>query len=696
MPNYRFKSNVSKTNTWFCILCITLLTSLTWAQVGSIIPLQGQLTQQDVSGGTGSEVAPDGVYTITVRIYEAATGSSVLWEDRFQNLPVINGVFNVMLGTQNGLDEVTGGCGSSVIDCLATRGVLYVGLTIETRDGIAVTSPVEMLPRLSLLPVPYAGESGNARELLGQDWSFYFDPGTANSAYNALQAENANTLDGFDWAGILENDNGTTPSGTNLQPNDDSYQIRSGLLPEPTSPGELLRTGVVLEFIGGDIDELIDPRSLDSDDDGIPDLPLSEARNLNGNPVTTTFQTWFVLVQNETGNLRFPDPNTTPGLTLEAMESYQAIHPTLQGRLIPSRSITRNNVIEETYVWTRLTGDGGLFLNRSEPSIEYDPILDAYWIIPQTNDSKLTLIWRDEPVNPNNYISRDVLLPTVETDFLNGLQVGLEVFPSAPGTNNHLLVCGQGVTNRTFTVEVIWNGSDRTTVSLVDLELTPNPPNPLITDYGSFLVSQDNTYFEIAGSDVANISSSRLSEIHKYSLVNDVMEYDGVELNLPAGYNSMSAVYDRINSIGYVFGGDDGSAYSDNLFIYDAGTRVWNTNPTQSGESPSPRQNPALFINPLNSNLIVFGGEDNTGPGAIRLNDLYKYDPLTNEWSNITDLQSTIRPDERRTSGFTFDTKRNRGILLGGRSNSGNNFGDLWELSFGGSTVTNAFAIKVD
>ncbi len=160
------------------------------------IPLQGQLTEQNVGGGSNI-VAEDGVYTISVRVYESPTGSAAVWQDTFENLPVVNGVFNVILGSQRSLDDLGPGTSDDVLDRLAQRGVLYVGLVITHKDGTAVPQPVEMLPRLTLLPVALASrskESLNSRLLDNQHWSFYF---TGN------KAKDADKLDGIDSSSIF-------------------------------------------------------------------------------------------------------------------------------------------------------------------------------------------------------------------------------------------------------------------------------------------------------------------------------------------------------------------------------------------------------------------------------------------------------------------------------------------------------------
>ncbi|MDQ7063256.1 MAG: tail fiber domain-containing protein [candidate division KSB1 bacterium] len=79
------------------ILCYFIYASAAFSQIPQTISYQGLLTDRD-----GNPVA-DGNRQLTFRLYAAATGGTALWEET-QQIPVINGIFNAILGSLNPLN----------------------------------------------------------------------------------------------------------------------------------------------------------------------------------------------------------------------------------------------------------------------------------------------------------------------------------------------------------------------------------------------------------------------------------------------------------------------------------------------------------------------------------------------------------------------------------------------------------------
>lgn len=96
------------------------------AMVMARIPIQGQITDDGGNPLNGS-------YSVTFRLYDAATGGTLLCDDT-QPLILNNGLFSIAMG----------GCSVSKID--GTQVYL----------GIQVGSDPEMTPRQPIYPVPYA------------------------------------------------------------------------------------------------------------------------------------------------------------------------------------------------------------------------------------------------------------------------------------------------------------------------------------------------------------------------------------------------------------------------------------------------------------------------------------------------------------------------------------------------------------
>lgn len=111
------------------------------AQTPQIMNYEGTLTDT-----TGSPV-PDGAYEIQFSIYTTSTGGDALWTEKWNNtttpVTVINGKFNVMLGTHNPIPA----------DFFNDRPFTFLGVKVGVDD--------EMLPRQQLASVAYAFNAGS-------------------------------------------------------------------------------------------------------------------------------------------------------------------------------------------------------------------------------------------------------------------------------------------------------------------------------------------------------------------------------------------------------------------------------------------------------------------------------------------------------------------------------------------------------
>lgn len=148
------------------------------AEVPSTISYQGILT------GTTGTVLPDGIYTLTFRLYNAETSGTPLWEE-IQTVPVIKGAFNVILGKVNPLN-------------LAFDRQYWFEMQVGTAPALA--------PRIPLTASPYSldkrsgGGAGDGHSLDAADGSptdaVFVDNdgnvgiGTTNPTYR-LQSEGA-------------------------------------------------------------------------------------------------------------------------------------------------------------------------------------------------------------------------------------------------------------------------------------------------------------------------------------------------------------------------------------------------------------------------------------------------------------------------------------------------------------------------
>lgn len=123
---------------------LTMLLSLCMAtfafgQIPQTMSYQGVLTEANGNPVNGS-------VSLTFKLYDAATGGTKLWEET-QQVTVINGLFNVILGSVNPLT-------------LPFDKPYWLGICV---DGGA-----ELTPRIELTSSPYSMTAQSAQTISGQ------------------------------------------------------------------------------------------------------------------------------------------------------------------------------------------------------------------------------------------------------------------------------------------------------------------------------------------------------------------------------------------------------------------------------------------------------------------------------------------------------------------------------------------------
>jgi len=168
--------------TLLTITTLILTCFISHAQANSVPPLinyQGMLTD---ANGTGLA----GVKKLEFNLYDSATSGNKVWGPQiFSNVPLMNGMFNVILGT-------TDTEGRSVADAFGS-GERYLGIRVG--DG------QEIAPRQQILSAPFAIQAVKA-EYASQ----------ASQAENASQADVAETVRGSHL--YVDPDNGNVGIGT--------------------------------------------------------------------------------------------------------------------------------------------------------------------------------------------------------------------------------------------------------------------------------------------------------------------------------------------------------------------------------------------------------------------------------------------------------------------------------------------------
>ena len=176
------------------VVVLAMAVSAVYAQQDTSVPplinYQGRLTDAEGKGLAGTR-------KIEFNIYDAATGGTKIWGPQvFNSVPLINGMFNVIIGS-------TDTEGRLITDAFSAKE-RYIGVTVE---GKAI------LPRQQVLSAPFAVKAENA--------------------YNAAKADIAATLQNTK-AQLDSNGNfiRKIARATGLRPIDDtdSGQIKSRIL----------------------------------------------------------------------------------------------------------------------------------------------------------------------------------------------------------------------------------------------------------------------------------------------------------------------------------------------------------------------------------------------------------------------------------------------------------------------------------
>lgn len=153
-----------------------------------LLPFQGYL-----SGVDG--VVPDGVRTVSFKVYDAPIGGEVRWAGEVHRLTVNGGLVNTILGSKVSLEKV---------DFSVVR---YLEITVDAnQNGRIGPEDPPLLPRQAIVPSLFASQSLQARELgagdgEAYDWSALFGLESAASGTirpNAIRDDSitANKLSG--------------------------------------------------------------------------------------------------------------------------------------------------------------------------------------------------------------------------------------------------------------------------------------------------------------------------------------------------------------------------------------------------------------------------------------------------------------------------------------------------------------------
>jgi len=142
----------------------------------------------------------------------------------------------------------------------------------------------------------------------------------------------------------------------------------------------------------------------------------------------------------------------------------------------------------------------------------------------------------------------------------------------------------------------------------------------------------------------------------------------------PSARSWAELVYDPVGKQAFLFGGNDSSGALNDLWKYNVTTNEW-TLMNPSGTPPSARSRFSMVLDSTNRTLLVFGGL--SSDETTNLNDLYKYDITSNTWSQpgVTGGPPAIR----REHAASYDSYNKWLLIFGGYNVASGSLGDSWK-----------------
>lgn len=234
------------------------------------------------------------------------------------------------------------------------------------------------------------------------------------------------------------------------------------------------------------------------------------------------------------------------------------------------------------------------------------------------------------------------------------------------------------------------------------------PSCPAARSVHSMVYDDNKNLFVVFGGYLLSGHTFETNETWTYNLAtNTWTKLDFGSQKLPAPRHWGSLEYHPVQKVSYMFGGhyNNGGCPTDKMYndvwkldITGSNPRWTNMNPASDPNygKPAPRQSD-WFYNKSDRNLYVFGGKQELGPAPgtecgsddreTFYNDIWKYDPTSNQWTRIQSGKTdyTHYPKERRTD-IVYDDSTNGMLFFSGLRDSNTLYGpDTWMYDFDNS-----------
>jgi len=157
--------------------------------------------------------------------------------------------------------------------------------------------------------------------------------------------------------------------------------------------------------------------------------------------------------------------------------------------------------------------------------------------------------------------------------------------------------------------------------------------------------------------------TNNLTDIWAYDLVADAWHQVEQQGDIPEPRFAAAAAYEPVSGKMYVFGGfpgdPDQTEFLDELWAYDPATNQW-TQLEAEGDMPAPRNGHCLVADSSAGTLVLFGGTNS----EASLNDLWTYDPASNAWTAIEPADEL--PQVRVYASMVYDETDEEIIVFSG------------------------------
>ncbi len=214
----------------------------------------------------------------------------------------------------------------------------------------------------------------------------------------------------------------------------------------------------------------------------------------------------------------------------------------------------------------------------------------------------------------------------------------------------------------------LWDGTD----------WTPVPPNGPSGRYGHAMA------YDSAHGQVVLFGGALENNSNTPTLLGDTWAWDGstwtqeFPKNSPPARYQHAMAYDSVHGQVVLFGGLNGDLLNDAL----ADTWLWDgTNWTEASPATSPpaRSNHAMAYDSNHSEVVLFGGETNSGSST----DTWLWDG-----TNWTDAPPQAGPPARIGQTMAYDSAHDQVVMFGGiGSTSSPTLGDIWTYGVGAIQV---------